>query len=77
MEQEKKPHPKLINSKHAKEPTPPPSLEPVNMDSVLEVDSTPSIDVSNHQYTLSMCCMLGTDEFSVDTDFLKLGEWNW
>ena len=77
MEQHDNPPKKHVKSKKSKPATPPLSTEPLDMDSIVEVDPTPSIDVSNHQYTLPMHCFLGANEYSSNTEFLKLGEWNW
>ena len=68
---------KLVKTKRTKEPTPPPSIEPMEVDSIPEFDPTTLIDVSNLPYTLSTRCMLGSDEFNTDTDFMKLREFNW
>jgi len=68
---------KRVQRKQLKQPSPAESIIQLDPDSVPEIVPVRSIDVSNHQYTLSMHCMLGTDEFNNDTELLKLGEWDW
>ena len=48
-------------------------------DDELESGATSEVikDVTGIEYTLTHCCMLGSDPVLEDTDFVKLGEFNY
>ena len=72
-----KPPPKRVKKKKSSEIRPRSLKPPSSSDSDSDIESIRSIDVSDHQYTLSTCCMLNKDEFLQDSDYLKLREWSY
>jgi hypothetical protein len=72
-----KPPPKRVKKKKSSKIRPQSPKLPSSSDFDSDVESIRSIDVSDHQYTLSTCCMLNKDEFLHDSDYLKLREWSY
>jgi hypothetical protein len=73
----KKPVTKRVKKSKTPEQAPPDVQPSSTPEPTSDAESDQSVDVSDHIYTLSTCCMLDKDQIFQDSDYCKIHEWSY